>query len=102
MKKIKELVDNIHEEIDGAHHYASLAIDHKDADRHLSDMYADMASQEMGHAKKMYDEIVSYTDEYLKTGQEVPVSMQAVWDWEKQKIADGMMKTQVMLDLYKK
>lgn len=43
MKQIKQIVEDIKEEMEGAEHYAKLATQYKDSDKQLADTYAKLA-----------------------------------------------------------
>ena len=103
MKIIKELANDIRDELHGAEHYAKLAIRYKDEDRGLSDTYAKLSEVEMSHAVTLHDQAVRIIrDRKEKMQDKVPAGMQAVWDWEHEKMLDDMARVRIMLDLYRK
>lgn len=102
MKIIKKLIEQIDEEVCGAAEYAKCATKYKVEDKALADMYFEMANQELMHVDKLHSQVVRYIQQQKASGKEVPVAMQAVWDWEHSKIVDNVSRIKVMLDMYKK
>ena len=62
MKKIEQISDMIGEEIDDAMRYARCAIQQDDAE--LSKTYRTLASEELGHAMRLHDEVVRLIKKY--------------------------------------
>lgn len=102
MKTIKFLIEDIEEELEGAEHYAKKATEHKDDDRALADVYAKLANVELEHVNALHGQVVRIIKEWKATsGQETPASMQAVWDWEHEKMVDNAARVKTMLDMYR-
>lgn len=102
MKIIKHLVEDIEEELEGAEHYAKLAIQYKEDDRELADVYAKLANVELDHVNALHGQVVRIIKEYkATTGKETPAPMQAVWDWEHEKMVDASARIKAMLETYK-
>lgn len=102
MKIIKNLVDDIREEMEGAEHYAKQATQHKDDDRTLADVYAKLAGVELEHVNALHGQVVRIIKEWKTTsGKETPAAMQAVWDWEHEKMVDTIARIKSMLEIYR-
>lgn len=101
MKQIKTIVKDIKEEVEGATHYAKLAIQYKDTDKALADAYYSMANQELAHADLLHAQAVRMIKAYQATGKEVPVAVQAVWDFEHEMQVDDVSKVKTLLSMYK-
>lgn len=103
MKVIKTIVENIEEETDGAENYAKLATQYKETDKMLADVYAKLAAVELDHVNLLHDQVVRVIKDWKATsGKEVPVSMQAVWDYEHQRSIDKVAKIKALLEMYKR
>lgn len=60
MRRIKMIVDDIHEELDGALHYAECFVQAKsDGDPALAERFRSMAEDELRHATVLHDLAVS-------------------------------------------
>lgn len=101
MKIIKHIVEDIREEMEGAEHYAKMATQYKEENRALADNYAKMADAELGHVTSLHDQAVRLIKEKKDSGVEIPVSMQAVWDWEHGKMVDTVTRIKTMLNMYR-
>lgn len=101
MKIIKNLVEDIEEELEGAEHYAKLATQHKDEDRELADVYAKLANVELEHVEALHGQAVRMIKARKASGVETPAPMQAVWDWEHGKMVDTTARIKTMLTMYR-
>lgn len=101
MKIIKNLVEDIREELEGAEHYAKLATQYKDEDRELADVYAKLANVELEHVDALHGQAVRMIKAQKASGVETPASMQAVWDWEHGKMVDTTARIKTMLSMYR-
>ena len=99
MKEIKEIVEEIRDEVEGAKHYAEQAAKLKDTDTTRSEMYAEMARQELTHIDKLHSMAVKKIEAQREGGYEAPAAMQAVWDWEHEKMIKHVAKIRAMLDM---
>lgn len=101
MKMLRNIVEDIHEELEGAKHYAMLAMEHKSTNRDAADKYAEMAKQEMSHAEKLHDMAVKHIEKHTVDGAAPPAAMKTIWDWEHEKLIECMGEVRALLDLYK-
>lgn len=81
MKKIKELENHIHEEIEDAECYTKLALLYKDDDPALARVYYDLGVQEIAHADKLHESVVAAIDQYRREHGEPPEAMLAVYEY---------------------
>lgn len=81
MKIIKELVEFINEEVDGAEEYAKLAVKYKTENPTLAKTFYDISMDEMRHADLFHAEVVKLIEEHRRTKGEPPASMLAVYDY---------------------
>lgn len=102
MKTIKEIVEAIHEELEGAEDYAKKATQYKMDDKALADNYSMMAAQELEHVDKLHAQVVRMIKAHQATGKEVPAAMQAVWDYEHRNFMDKVAKIKMLLEMYRK
>lgn len=102
VKKIAEIVENIRAELEGATEYAKKATQYKEPDRALSEAYASLATAELEHVDKLHAQAVRLIKEQSAAGKEAPAGMQAVWDWEHEKMVDHVARVKTMLDMYRR
>lgn len=102
MKQIKQIVEDIREELDGAEHYAKLSMKYKETEKELSEMYAELASQELVHVNRLHGKAVDLIKAAQAKGMEIPTGMQAVYDWEHERMIERKAKIKTILDMYQK
>lgn len=81
MKKIKDYVDKINDEIEGAKEYIEKALWYKakgDATRYTK--YKEMSIQELGHAMNIHQFAAEDIEELEKVYPDIPEEMQDAWD----------------------
>lgn len=91
--EFKEMIDDMHDELEGAHHYTELwhKFKGKDSD---AENFREMADQEMKHAQRfleMGDRIVK------KDG--MTEADKAIWHWEREKAEKRMAKIKGMMSM---
>ena len=101
MKAIKELVENINEELEDAEKYAKLAMHYKSEDSRLADTYSRLSSEELGHSEQLHAHAVRIIEAYRAAGNVAPPAMMAVWDWEHKKSVEHKMEIKALMEMYK-
>ncbi len=96
MKKLKHLVCDMSMELDAAERYARSAVRCKEEDRALSETYARIAGQELEHCELFHAQGVRLIRE---AGEQAPAAMQAVWDWEHEKMIRRRAEIQALLSM---
>lgn len=100
MREIRDIVEDIREELDGAKHYAELAVKMKGSA--AANIYADMARAELGHVDKLHGLAVQLINEQRAKGVTPPAAMQAVWDWEHDRMIDRTAHIHTLLNMVNK
>ena len=98
MKEIKWLVENIEEELNDAEKYAKAAAKYKDSDREMANTLYTLANEELGHMDKLHTQAVRIIKAHKAEGHEAPAAMQAIWEWEHEKIIDRTAHIRHLLD----
>lgn len=101
MKIIEHLSDLINEEIDGACNYAKLALKYKEERPQLAQTLYSITVDEMKHIDMLHDEVVRVINDHRATGAEVPVEMQAIYDYVHSKQIERVHNIKVYMDQYK-
>ena len=99
MKEIKYLVEEIKEELEGAEEYAKHALQYKTSDKTLSDVFATIAAQELSHVDALHAQAVRLIK---ASDDKPPAAMQAVWDWEHERMIEHAAKVKTLLDMLKR
>lgn len=101
MRIIKELIEEMDDELEGANHYIDMALQYKDSDKILADMYYQMSLQEFKHHDDLHNQIVRMIGDYRTKNGEPPKEMQAIYDWEHKKAIEKAKKVKAAQSLYK-
>lgn len=99
MKEIKMIAEQIRDELDVAEEYAKEAARLKTTRSNDASSYADMARQELGHAETLHKMAVRLIDKETESGAAVPSAMQAVWDWEHERMLDRAARIKTLLSM---
>lgn len=97
MKIIVKLVELISEELHDAKRYIKIAAEQKEEHPELSKAFADLAEQEMGHAKTLHAEAARLIDEYRTKVGDPPPEMLAVYNFMHDKQIDKASKINQMI-----
>ena len=99
MKIIKCLAEKIEEEMHDAEAYAKLAYKYRADYPELSDVFLTLSRQEVTHVNMLHTQAERLIKEYQAAGNEAPPAMRAVWDWEHDRMMDGMARIKTMQDM---
>ena len=99
MKEIKIIVTYIHDELKDAEKYAKQALYYKDENKSASEMYAQLAREELNHMERLHDQAVKVINKYRSENGAPPVAMLAVWDWEHDKMVEHTAKIKHLLEM---
>lgn len=102
MKLIKELVELIDEEVDGAEHYAKMSLIYKEDNPNLAKTVFDISNQEMSHVDMLHAEVVKLIEEHRRTHGEPPAPMMAVYNYMHEKHIEKANKVRLLQNEYKK
>lgn len=102
MKIIKELIEQIEDEVDGAEDYAEDALKYRHDHPELAQMYHDIALQELRHVDLLHGEVVKMIEEHRKNHGEPPAAMLAVYEYVHEKIINRDTNVRLMLDRFKR
>lgn len=87
MKIIQQLSEQIDDELDDANKYIHEALMVKSSYPKVADVYYKLSTEEMNHVNMLHNAVTAIINEIRQT-QEVPPSMQAVYDYLHQKQID--------------
>jgi rubrerythrin len=98
---LKKIIEKIDEELEDAESYAEMALEHQASDEDIADIFCKIAEQEIGHMNMLHGIVVKIIDRHKKEGKEVPVAMQAIWDYEHEKMIDNAKEVKMLISMYK-
>lgn len=101
MKELKEVIMDMHEKLECAEEYAKEAVKHREQYPELAAVYYRISADDLAHMDMLHKQAVEMIDKKKREGREVPAPMQAVWDWEHEKMMDETVDVKRLLDMYK-
>lgn len=101
MTEIKLLMEHIDGEIKDAACYAKLALEYKDRDKELADLFYRLSGEELDHMSRLHAQVVRLIDGQRRTGAEVPEAMMAVYEFLHKRDIDKTAEVGVLQALYK-
>jgi hypothetical protein len=101
MKIIEKLSDMIEDELNDAEKYARCALRDKDERPALAQTFYNLAVDELKHMSMLHDEVTRIINEYRAQGEEVPVEMQAIYDYIHRKHIDRATGIRIIMESYK-
>lgn len=102
MKEIKIIVGYIQDELKDAEKYAKQALYYKgENNKIMSELYAQLSREELSHMERLHDHAVKIISQYRSEHGAAPTAMQAVWDWEHEKMIEHTARIKHLLDMLK-
>lgn len=102
MKVIKTLEELIEEEIHDIKKYAKLAVEYKDDNPALAQVFYNLSTQEDSHQASLHTEVVKIIEQHRRTHGEPPAAMMAVYEYVHKKHIDALADARMYQDMYKK
>lgn len=102
MKDIKLLVEHIEEELEDACTYAELALEYKNKDQDLAQMFYKLSNDEMTHKDNLHNAVVRIIADYKRTTGEPPIEMAAVYDFMHKRFMERAEKIVNLQNLYRR
>ena len=81
MQMIKKLSKMIGEELDDAEKYARCALNHKNDNPNLAEMFYSLSLDEMKHMETLHKAVVRLIEEVKQSGVEIPIGMMEMYDY---------------------
>ena len=101
MKLIKELEEQIEEEIHDVKKYAKMATELKGEHPALAQVLYTISTQEDSHHAMIHAEVVKIIEEHKRTKGEPPAPMMAVYDFMHKRHIEDMAEARRYQDIYK-
>ena len=101
MKIIMCLTDKIDEELKDADSYIDLAMQYKDEDEDVAQLFYDLSTEEMGHMEKLHAEVVDQIRVYKEESGQPPKGMMELYNHIHQKHEAEAMRIRVKQGMFK-
>lgn len=96
---IRDIVENIRDELEDVKKYAEAAARTRMDDPEVSAVYADLGAEEIKHAERLHRTAVDLIEKERARGREAPPAMRAIWDYEHKIMMEDMAKARHMLEI---
>ena len=101
MKIIEKLSDMIEEELSDAEKYARCALNYKEENKTLADVFYKLAEEEMVHMNLLHGQVVTTIESYRKQHGDPPEGMKTLYDYLHRKHMQRASEIRVMIGMYK-
>jgi hypothetical protein len=102
MKILKDLIEKANDTMEEIEWYAEkahhLRVDHKP----LADAYIKIAEMHVTIYNLLHEKMVMLIEEQKNKGVQVPAAMQAIWDYEHEKLIKEFAEAKYLIEEYKK
>ena len=100
MKIIKCIAEKIQEEVKDANAYIDLAMEWKSDQPEAAAIFAQLSTEEIGHADRLHGLVVSLIRKYKDENGEPPAGMMALWEYLHEKHMQDAMQVKVKQGMY--
>ena len=98
---IKKLSKMIKEEICDADKYANLAMQYKEEDKALADVFYELATEELKHMDKLHMQVTRLINAHKAAKGDPPEAMKALYDYVHEEQIEEVKKIRILLSMYK-
>jgi hypothetical protein len=102
MKILKDLIEKANDTLDEIEWYAEKAHHLHTERKCLADTYIKIAEMHITIYNMLHEKMVMLIDEQKKSGVQVPIAMQSIWDYEHEKLIKEFAEAKYLIEEYKK
>lgn len=102
MKILKDLICKADDTLDEIEWYAEKATHLRTEHKALADVYIKIADMHITIYNMLHERMVALIEEKKKLGVEIPTAMQAIWEYEHEKLIKEFAEAKILIDEYKK
>jgi hypothetical protein len=102
MKILKDLIEKANDTMEEIEWYAEKAHHLRAEHKSLADAYIKIAEMHVTIYNLLHEKMVMLIEEQKNKGVQVPVSMQAIWDYEHEKLIKEFAEAKYLIEEYKK
>ena len=101
MQIIKKLSRMIGEELDDAEKYARCALNHKDDDTSLAELFYSLSLEEMKHMEMLHKAVVKKIEEVRQSGVTIPAGMLEMYDYLHEQHIEHTKEVRTLQSMYR-
>ena len=88
MEEIKQLIEDMWEELHDCEKYTKSAFKCKDKNKTKADMFMQNAREEYTHFERLHEQAIKYLNHMRDANGNLPDDIHTIWDWEADKLLD--------------
>lgn len=101
MMVIRNLVEQMNEELEDAKKYAHCALKYRTSKKALSDTYLSLGKEELTHFTRLHDQVSQIIEDARQKGNQPPASMMELYNYEHDKAMDCYAEIRVLIESIK-
>lgn len=101
MAGMDKLMDLVCDEIRDAKRYAKLALEYRDTDKDLADLYYRLSGEELDHANRLHVQVVRLLDTQQRIGTNGVDVNKAIYEHLRKRNVENISEVGVLQALYK-
>lgn len=101
MQLIKKLSKMIDEELNDAEKYARCALNYKEENVGIAEMFYSLSLEEMKHMQQLHNHVVKLIDEVQASGKTVPVGMMEMYDYIHEQQIEHSAEVRVLQSMFR-
>ena len=101
MQIIKKLCKMIDEELNDAEKYANCALNHKDSDHELADVFYSLSGEEMEHMEQLHTQVVRLIKQRKAEKGDIPPVMQELYNYLHEQQIEHAAEVNVLRSMYR-
>lgn len=102
MKILKDLIEKANDTLEEIEWYAKKAHHLKSEHRALADSYIRIAEMHVEVYSMLHERMVDLINKEKEKGSMIPVAMQAIWDYEHEKLVKKFTEAKYCIEEYRK
>lgn len=102
MTEIKLLSVRIEDELEDARTYIKLALEYKETDPEMAQLFYKLSGEEMNHMDALHKSVVSHIETYKRANGEPPAGMKALYDFAHAREVEKAEKIVALQNMYKR
>lgn len=102
MKILKDLIKKADDTLEEIEWYAEKAHHLRAEHKALADTYIKIAEMHITVYTMLHEKMINFIEEEKKKGTQIPIAMQAIWDYEHEKLIKEFSEAKYLIEEYKK
>lgn len=102
MKILVKMIQKANDTLEEIDWYAEKALIYREEHKQIADTYNKIAEIHIGIYDMLHKQMVELIEQEKRNGINIPAEMQAIWDYEHEKLIKDFKKTKLLVEEYKR